>query len=116
MRRTYKFVVLTLIFSFVLSAPVAAAGLGKMKLATKIESMKKAGVGPVIFPHTKHEKAIKCAECHPKIFKEKRGTNNMTMKKNMSGQSCGFANCHNSPKAFPLFECFKCHTKAGAAK
>ncbi|MCK4738651.1 MAG: hypothetical protein KAT46_01760 [Deltaproteobacteria bacterium] len=94
--------------------PAAAAGLGEMTFDNKIESMKKAGVGPVIFSHTTHENTIKCAECHPDIFIEKRGANDMSMKKNMDGEHCGA--CHDSTVAFPMYQCSKCHTQVGAAK
>ncbi len=107
------------IAGLLLSGAVWAGGrknLGDMKLDSKLSSMKKAGVGPVIFPHTKHEKIYKCGDCHPKIFKEKRGANDISMKKNMNLQFCGSQNCHNSRKAFPLFQCAKCHTHVGAAK
>lgn len=80
-------------------------------LDKNVESMKKAGMGPVRFPHTLHKNAYKCSECHPKIFEAKRGANDITMKLNMNKQFCGSPNCHNSPKAFPLFHCNKCHTK-----
>ncbi|MBI1912840.1 MAG: hypothetical protein HYS21_12685 [Deltaproteobacteria bacterium] len=92
------------------------AQIGKLKLDSKVDSMHKAGVGPVIFPHDSHEKLYKCNDCHPKIFKEKRGESGISMKLNMDGKFCGSPNCHNSPKAFPLFECTKCHTNVGAAK
>ncbi len=85
--------------------------LGDMTLDSKIESMKKAGVGPVIFPHTFHEEIAKCKTCHNSIFKDERGANDISMKKNMNGQACGSTNCHNSPKAFPLYLCAKCHIK-----
>lgn len=103
-------------FALVIALPVAAGAVGDIKLDDKIESMHKAGVGPVIYPHAKHEKLYKCNDCHPKIFKEKRAENNISMKFNMEGKYCGTADCHNSPKAFPLFECTKCHTQVGAAK
>lgn len=91
------------------------AGIGNIKFDDKIESMKKAGVGPVIFSHDNHEKRNKCADCHPKIFKDKRGANNITMKMNMDQKFCG--SCHNSgPKPFELFNCARCHTNVGAAK
>lgn len=100
----------------VLLAPALclSAPIGNIKLDSKVQSMQKAGVGAVIYPHDKHEKIFKCNECHPKIFKEKHGENNISMKMNMEGKYCGSANCHNSPNAFPLFECHRCHTKAGA--
>ena len=93
-----------------LSVTPTFAALGNMTFGDKSESLKEAGVGPVVFPHGSHEKILKCNVCHPKIFKEKRGANDMTMKKNMEGQFCGSPNCHNS-KAFPLFQCARCHTK-----
>lgn len=92
-------------------AQAAGAKLGDMTLDSKIESMKKAGVDPVIFPHTFHEEIMKCKACHNSIFKDERGANDISMKKNMNGEACGSANCHNSAKAFPLYLCAKCHIK-----
>ncbi len=107
-----------MIFALLLAAipSTGLAAIGTIKFDDKIESMKKAGVGPVMFPHDKHEKTNKCAECHPKIFKDKRGENNISMKLNMEGKFCGSPNCHNSPKAFPLFQCASCHTGVKAVK
>ncbi len=107
-----------LAFALVLAVPAfaGAAQYGKMTLDSKIESMKKAGVGPVIYPHDKHELLFKCNECHPKVFKEKRGLNDMSMKMNMDGKFCGSENCHNSPNAFPLYICTNCHTNVGVKK
>ncbi|HEY4707065.1 MAG TPA: c(7)-type cytochrome triheme domain-containing protein [Thermodesulfobacteriota bacterium] len=106
------------IFILIVAVPAAAgaASIGDIRLDSKAESMKKAGVGPVIYPHALHEKLYKCNDCHPKIFKDKHGANNLTMKANMEGNFCGAANCHNSPKAFPLFNCVKCHTNVGVKK
>ena len=97
---------------FVFALPIAALAVeANIKLDDKLSSMKKQGhVGPVIYPHAKHEKLYKCGDCHPKIFSEKRAENNINMKANMDGKYCGSQNCHNSPKAFPLFECARCHT------
>lgn len=87
-------------------------GLGNMVIdRQKASKAKVAGIGPVDFPHGKHEKIYKCDACHPKIFKKKRGANNINMQKNISGKFCGSPGCHNSPKAFPLYECNKCHRK-----
>ena len=100
--------------AIVIAIPAASwAGIGDIRLESKIASMKKAGVGPVVFPHDRHEKSIKCAECHPKIFKDKRGANDISMKE---GKFCGSPNCHNSPRTFPLYQCASCHTGVGAAK
>ncbi len=85
--------------------------LGEMKLDSKIESMKKAGVGEVTFPHTLHEQSNSCDDCHPDVFASKRGTNDITMQKNMDGEYCGM--CHDSMTAFPLYQCAKCHEVIG---
>ena len=98
-------------------ATVSHGAIGDIKIDNQKVSKAKAGVGHVIFPHSKHEKLNKCSDCHPKIFAEKAGTNKITMKANMEGKFCGSVNCHNSPKAFPLYQCAKCHTNVkGAAK
>lgn len=92
------------------SSPAIAEGLGDMRFDSKIESMKKAGVKAVIFPHTLHADKNECSACHPAVFAQERGANDISMRANMKGQFCGTANCHNSPNAFPLYECAKCHT------
>src|SRR3972149_54095 len=100
---------------FILILPsFSLAKLGDMVFDGKAESRKKAGVAPAVFPHGKHEEFYKCADCHPKIFKDKRGANDVSMQKNMSGEFCGSLECHNSPKAFPLYECVKCHIEKKA--
>ncbi len=96
-------------------SPAAFAG-DDIMLGSKIQSMKKAGVGPVKFPHTFHKKQFKCGVCHPGLFVDKAGANDISMKKNMDQKFCGSANCHNSSKAFPLYECVRCHTNVKAAK
>lgn len=98
------------VFVLVLSS-IGFAKLGDIIFDDKIESLKKAGMPPAVFPHAKHEDIYKCEDCHPNIFKDKRGANDVTMHKNMNGEFCGAAECHNSPKAFPLYMCNKCHIK-----
>lgn len=99
------------------AAPVLSYGaVDVITLDSKIESMQKAGVGPVKFPHARHQLKLKCGECHPKIFKDALKANDINMKKNMDGQACGSANCHNSDKTFPLYECAKCHTNVKTGK
>jgi len=107
---------LTLVIMLAVPALAGAAQYGNMTLDSKIDSMKKAGVGPVIYPHDKHEALFKCDDCHPKVFKDKRGMNNMSMKMNMEGKFCGSADCHNSPAAFPLYMCTNCHTNVKTKK
>src|SRR4030067_3810050 len=107
---------LALVLVLAVPALPGTAQYGKMTLDSKIESMHKAGVGAVIYPHDKHEALFKCNECHPKLFKEKRGTSNISMKMNMDGKFCGSAKRHKSPNRFPLSMCTKCHTQVGAKK
>ncbi len=97
------------------AVPVAAfaAVSSEITLDSKVESMKQAGVGPVIYTHAAHEKLYKCDDCHPHIFKDKRGANDLSMKRNMEGEFCGTAGCHDSENAFPLFMCQNCHTNVG---
>ena len=77
----------------------------------KVESMMKAGVGPVIYPHKLHEEIYECSDCHPRLFKEKIGANDMNMQKSIDGQHCGSSGCHNSAEAFPLYLCENCHSE-----
>lgn len=77
---------------------------------SKLESMKKAGVGSVVYPHKLHETLYQCRDCHPGIFKEKIGANDVNMQKNIDGEYCGSSGCHNSAEAFPLYLCEKCHS------
>jgi len=112
-----RYALATLVLMLALPALAAGAGIQDLTLNSRIESMKKAGVGPVKFPHVLHSKSHKCTVCHPSIFKEKRGASGISMKGNMEGRFCGSPNCHNSNKAFPLYMCTKCHTNVkGAAK
>jgi len=91
---------------------ISIGGLGNLILdSQKASKAKVSGIGAVVFTHGKHAKRVKCAICHPKIFKKKKGASGINMKGNMEGKFCGSMNCHNSQKAFPLYECNKCHRK-----
>lgn len=85
---------------FVLVASAFAVGPGKT-----VEFEKG---GKVIFSGDAH-KGAKCAECHPALFKMKKGADTMTMKDMEAGKFCG--NCHNGTKAFAVKDCAKCHKK-----
>jgi c(7)-type cytochrome triheme protein len=76
--------------------------------------------GVVTFSHEKHkEKLEKCAECHTKVFKMKKGTTGeLTMAKMKIGEQCGA--CHNGKKevagkvvfmADDKANCERCHKK-----
>lgn len=76
---------------------------------------KKAMVGPVDFPHLAHQKIYKCAECHPKVFTQQKGKDDITMAGIRNGQWCGV--CHAKGKtAFAPDLCNKCHGPRAAAK
>ena len=64
----------------------------------------------VVFPHKTHTQILSCANCHPGIFKEKKGANKFTMYDVWSGEYCG--RCHGKvafqPKGFE--NCQRCHS------
>jgi c(7)-type cytochrome triheme protein len=69
--------------------------------------------GKVIFDGKVHaDKGLKCGDCHTKIFKMKKGADEMTMAEINSGKFCG--ECHNGEKAFKTSDpanCARCHKK-----
>ncbi|HUS55503.1 MAG TPA: c(7)-type cytochrome triheme domain-containing protein [Thermohalobaculum sp.] len=67
-----------------------------------------AGQPYVVFPHRQHTEWLDCANCHPAIFKAKRGANDFGMLDVLNGEYCG--RCHGAV-AFPLTECKRCHSR-----
>lgn len=69
------------------------------------------GAGKVVFDGKVHATAgKKCNDCHPKVFKMKKGANTITMKDINAGKFCG--TCHNGTGAFDAkTSCNKCHKK-----
>lgn len=63
----------------------------------------------VVFDHKTHSSQIKCAVCHPSIFKEELGANPVTMIEMSKGNFCGY--CHGKV-SFKFADCNRCHTKA----
>ncbi|MDF1578899.1 MAG: cytochrome c3 family protein [Desulfurivibrionaceae bacterium] len=64
--------------------------------------------GAVTFPHTVHIEMFGCEECHPELFKARRGANKATMAEMQSGASCGA--CHDGSAAFGVADdCESCH-------
>lgn len=61
----------------------------------------------VLFPHKKHTIWLECGNCHEWLFKSKRGGTRFGMFDVLSGEYCG--RCHGAV-AFPLTECFYCHS------
>jgi c(7)-type cytochrome triheme protein len=68
-------------------------------------------MGTVTFKGDVHAaKGLKCKDCHPKIFKMKKGADVFKMADINAGKYCG--ECHNGTKAFkPAGNCMKCHKK-----
>ncbi|MDA8101237.1 MAG: hypothetical protein M0042_16580 [Nitrospiraceae bacterium] len=70
---------------------------------------KSADKGEILFSHRKHLIWNGCEVCHPEIFKGgKRGSQQYSMNEIKNRKFCGV--CHSSV-AFPLDDCFRCHTK-----
>ncbi|MBI3585036.1 MAG: hypothetical protein HY096_13960 [Nitrospinae bacterium] len=67
----------------------------------------KADMPPARFSHSIHNKKLKCKDCHPSVFKEKKGANIVTMKKNINGEYCG--KCHNGQFVWDMSACRRCH-------
>lgn len=102
-----KLIALVLVVMVTLAFTASAFAVGPGK---KLE-FEGGGAGKVVFDGDKH-KVNKCNDCHPAVFKMKKGTAKMTMKEMQEGKQCG--TCHNGTKAFGVKEadsCAKCHKK-----
>ncbi len=94
---------------------------GDIHMDSTRQSMEKAGVKAVTFPHWFHRIRYKCKVCHENIFIMKKGANNVSMRRIMEGETCGA--CHNGLIAWEALYCDRCHnaefepaTTAGTAK
>jgi c(7)-type cytochrome triheme protein len=100
-------VAIVVVAAFVLAVSAFAVPSGK---TLEFEGK---GAGKVIFSGKVHaDKGLKCADCHPAIFKMKKGADAITMKDINEGKFCG--TCHNGTKAFSSKDpanCAKCHQK-----
>jgi c(7)-type cytochrome triheme protein len=100
----------------VLFAAVAmTVAFANLSFALKKDIELKGGSeGKVVFSHEFHteKQGMKCAECHPKLFKMKAGGDTITMAAMKEGKFCGA--CHDGKKAFDAKaadNCAKCHKK-----
>ena len=104
-----KFFVLALVVvvTFALAMTAFAVPAGK---TVEFEGK---GAGKVVFDGKVHaDKGLKCASCHPAVFKMKKGGDVITMKDINEGKFCG--TCHDGTKAFSAKDaanCGKCHKK-----
>jgi c(7)-type cytochrome triheme protein len=104
-------VLVALFASSLLFTEMSRAEYGDIVLNSKSESMKKANVKPVLFPHWFHRIRFKCKVCHEDIFILKAGANDIDMSKIMRGQFCG--KCHNGMTAWEPLYCDRCHSYEG---
>jgi c(7)-type cytochrome triheme protein len=65
-------------------------------------------VPDVVFPHEPHTVWLDCKNCHPGIFVMRQGANPVSMERILKGEFCG--RCHGVV-AFPLLDCFRCHSR-----
>lgn len=65
------------------------------------------GMPIVRFPHKEHTMWLDCANCHNGIFKDVAGTSPISMLTILEGEQCGI--CHGAV-AFPLTQCYRCHS------
>lgn len=64
------------------------------------------GLNNVVFDHNIHSSWINCNTCHPAIFKDSLGANNVRMADMAIGKSCGL--CHGKV-SFTFADCQRCH-------
>ncbi len=62
----------------------------------------------VRFPHLSHTLWLDCKNCHPAIFKQKKGANNIAMNDVLTGKFCGI--CHGKVAFPPTMNCMRCHS------
>ncbi len=99
-----RFTILGSIAVLIASQAFAMIGGGDVALKNK--------GGNVVFSHDAHVDgvALKCQECHPKLFTNAKQHKKVTMKEMQKGKSCGA--CHDGKKAFSVKgDCAKCHKK-----
>jgi c(7)-type cytochrome triheme protein len=63
----------------------------------------------VVFGHRVHSTWIKCSTCHPAVFKDELGGNDVKMLEISRGNFCG--HCHGKV-SFTFADCLRCHNQA----
>ena len=100
----------TLILAIIMAVALAFIGTSMAVPPGKTLKFKTKRMGTVVFSGKIHADAgLKCNNCHPKVFKMKKGADKITMKDIRAGKFCG--TCHNGVKAFKPTNCKKCHKK-----
>ncbi len=70
-------------------------------------------VDDVLFNHRIHSDWIDCSTCHPALFSDKLGANNIRMREMSQGRFCG--HCHGRV-SFKFADCKRCHSQPKGAK
>ena len=92
-----------------LKSAVKAAQKDEIRYNTILFEPPMVYIKKVVFDHKTHSSQIKCAVCHPSIFKEALGANPVSMTEMSNGNFCGY--CHGKV-SFKFADCNRCHTKA----
>ncbi len=66
----------------------------------------------VLFDHRTHSDWIKCSSCHPAVFRDSLGANEIKMTGMSAGKFCGY--CHGKV-SFTFADCGRCHSAARGA-
>ncbi len=100
-----------LMLAIILTFALAFIGTSMAVPPGKTIVFTKSPMGKVTFSGKIHADAgLKCTDCHPKIFKMKKGADKITMQAIFAGKFCGA--CHNGKIAFNAkTSCMKCHKK-----
>lgn len=73
-----------------------------------------ASMPNVLFPHREHTEWLACKNCHPAIFKKKKGSTKMEMMDVLKGKYCGV--CHGKIAFAPTKNCMRCHSVKSVKK
>jgi c(7)-type cytochrome triheme protein len=61
------------------------------------------------FNHESHSRLTKCSNCHPRLFKIKKGANKITQADHSQQKYCFV--CHDGKKSFSWNNCSRCHVE-----
>ena len=108
LHRITTFFTFAILLMFIANPATIAREYGDIYMDSTRDSMQKAKVKAVVFPHWLHRIRFKCKVCHEDIFVMQKGANDVSMKQIMDGKACG--TCHNGLIAWEPLYCDKCHT------
>ncbi len=105
---TTRFIYFLVVAALLMVSSPVFSEYGDIIMNQKADSMRRADVDDVVFPHWFHRIRYRCNVCHESIFKLKAGSNDINMEKiGEKKQMCG--KCHNGLIAWDVVECERCH-------